>query len=96
MAKLHTPPVTATFYLRCPPAPASSYTVPLVISAGNFWHVMCFFLNNCGDQVGKAAESPDLPSGSNAQGLVVCGNGASRYEVYKVILVILCQLNLQC
>lgn len=38
--------------------------------------VCMFFPANCGDQVDRAAEGPDLPSGGNAQqGLVVCGNG---------------------
>lgn len=42
---MHTPPVTTTFHLHLPLAPASSYPVPLLMSAGIFlaW-VPIFFL----------------------------------------------------
>ncbi|KAG7224136.1 hypothetical protein INR49_019871 [Caranx melampygus] len=43
--------------------------------------------------VGRAAEGPDLPSGGNAQGLVVCGNETSRCQACKVKQGMRCHLN---
>lgn len=41
----------------------------------------------------RAAEGPDLPSGGNAQGLVVCGNEASQCQACKVKQELQCHLN---
>lgn len=54
---------------------------------------MCIFPVNRGDQVGRAAEGPDLPSGGNAQGLVVCGNETGRCQACKVKQGMRCHLN---
>lgn len=41
---------------------------------------MCTFPVNRGEQVDRAADGPDLPSGGNAQALVVYRNGASQCQ----------------